>query len=139
MNSIIQGSRFNLLPVKASARDLNHTIANELAPCAGPTMAAVDLWEDDVNCYLQMDVPGLESSHLSLTLADDVLTVSGTRSRDESITFVRQERWKGDFERRFRMPAGIDGDAIEASLTSGVLRVTLPKSAESRVRKIEVQ
>ena len=45
------------------------------------------------------------------------------------------------FERYFTLPQGIDANKIEASFKNGVLRVSLPKTAEAQkpAKKIEVK
>jgi transcriptional regulator with AAA-type ATPase domain len=45
---------------------------------------------------------------------------------------VLQERRFGSFERRFAVPDGVDTDKIEAAFEKGVLKVTLPKTAEAQ-------
>ena len=47
----------------------------------------------------------------------------------------------GSFERYFALPDGVDANKIEASFKNGVLKVTLPKTAEAQksARKIEVK
>jgi HSP20 family protein len=49
------------------------------------------------------------------------------------------ERSYGSFERSLELPAGIDPDAIKASIAKGVLKVTVPKPAPAQVKKVEVK
>ena len=42
------------------------------------------------------------------------------------------ERSYGSFYRALQLPSGIDEDKIEATFKNGVLKVTLPKSAEAQ-------
>jgi HSP20 family protein len=48
------------------------------------------------------------------------------------------ERYYGSFQRSFRIPGAVDNDNIEAKYRDGVLRVSLAKSKESVVKKIEI-
>ena len=53
--------------------------------------------------------------------------------------FMRQERWHGAFERTVTLPTSIDAEKVSATLTNGVLSLTLPKAASALPRKIEVK
>lgn len=48
------------------------------------------------------------------------------------------ERSTGEFQRTFRLPAGIDQDAVTAGLEHGVLKVVVPKKAPV-TRNIQIQ
>jgi HSP20 family protein len=49
------------------------------------------------------------------------------------------ERSYGSFSRTLDLPAGINPDTIKASLSNGVLKVTVPKPAAAQVKKVEVK
>lgn len=97
--------------------------------------------EDDIT--VTMDVPGVTMDDLELELHDDVLTVRGERSMpytagDDKRAWYRLERGFGKFERVLRVPAGLDPDAIEASLVDGVLNITLELPASRKPRRIRI-
>ena len=45
----------------------------------------------------------------------------------------------GTYERKFVISDQVDGDNVDAVLKNGVLRLTLPKAAQSPARKISVK
>ena len=47
--------------------------------------------------------------------------------------------WRQEFYRSVPLPAGIDPDKVAARYRNGVLTVTLPKTEESKGRRITVQ
>lgn len=101
----------------------------------------VDLSETDDAYQIHLDVPGLAKDDLNINVHDGQLTVSGERKReqaDEERNFVRVERHYGSFYRSFRLPKRIDADGIEAAYENGVLTLHVPKTAESKPRRIEV-
>ena len=49
------------------------------------------------------------------------------------------ERGFSRFERSIRVPRGLDPDAIEASLSDGVLTLRIPKPETMRPRRIEIK
>ncbi|MFT5015110.1 MAG: HSP20 family protein, partial [Dinoroseobacter sp.] len=52
--------------------------------------------------------------------------------------YKRRERFTGDFVRQFTLPETADNNNITAKTNNGVLSVTIPKTAESQPRSIEV-
>ena len=61
--------------------------------------------------------------------------VRGERKRPEigdGTVFAHSERAFGRFERRVKVPAGVDPDAITASMDNGVLSLIVPKPVKER-------
>jgi HSP20 family molecular chaperone IbpA len=86
------------------------------------------------------DVPGVDETHLDITLDKNVLTIRGTVEPPsfEGHTVVRTEYGVGDFERTFTLSDDVSRDGIEASVKDGVLQLKLPKTARSARQKINV-
>ena len=101
---------------------------------------AMNILEDDLNVYIETELPGVTLDDIELTITNDVLKVAGSRNLDipSDTTTLRQERVDFSFERMITPPASIEIDAVEAVMRNGVLTVTLPKSEESRTRRISV-
>jgi HSP20 family protein len=101
---------------------------------------SVDIIDSASEVLLIADVPGVDESHLDVTLDKNVLTIKGTVETPsfEGKTSVRSEYGVGDFERVFTVSDDVSRDGIEATVKDGVLRVKLPKSAHSARRKINV-
>ena len=57
---------------------------------------------------------------------------------EEGVTYHRRERPTGTFTRVVQLPAEVDADRVQAELSDGVLRVTLPKVPAAKPRRIEV-
>jgi HSP20 family protein len=88
-----------------------------------------------------MDVPGVASEDIEVTFQDGVLRLTGSREsekRTEEDKMIRVERSSGSFVRQFRLPTSVDSDAIQAKVKDGVLVVEVPKSAESKPKRITV-
>ena len=49
------------------------------------------------------------------------------------------ERAYGVFYRMLELPAGIEPSSVQAMMSKGVLKVTIPKPARSETKKIEVK
>jgi len=94
---------------------------------------------------LVADLPGVDEGSVELSLADGVLTLrakpvaaNASPSNASEWKAVWSEFTLVDYERRFRLSAEIDGEAIAASIQQGRLRVTLPKR-RPRANRIEVK
>jgi HSP20 family protein len=88
---------------------------------------------------VRADVPGVEEKDVDISLHNGVLSISGTRTseqRNEGDAYYVHERQYGSFSRSFALPDTADGDKVDASLTNGVLTVTIGKRAEAKPRKI---
>jgi HSP20 family protein len=99
----------------------------------------VDVTVGERDLVVTMDVPGLTSDDLELQLADGFLSVRGERRRPEvpaGTRWGRRERPVGRFERRIKLPDGVDADLITATVDNGVLSLIVPKPERPRPRTI---
>ena len=91
-----------------------------------------------------MDVPGFKPDELEIELVDNVLTVKGERALPHGYTAQGSREWRrvergfGKFERSLRMPRGLDPDAINASLSDGVLTLLIPMPEARKPHRIQV-
>ena len=107
----------------------------------GTFTPAVDVYEDEHNLVLKLEVPGLNEEDLKVSLEDNTLTVTGERKfekEEKEENFHRIERRYGSFTRTFRLPSTVDSEKVEAGYDKGVLRVTLAKRAEAKPKQIKI-
>ncbi len=102
---------------------------------------AVDIFETESGITLLADMPGVLADGLGIDLKDNVLIIDGRVEPQASggERVLLQEYETGSFRREFRLSNMIDQGRIDASLSDGVLRLTLPKAEAARPRKIEVR
>ena len=53
--------------------------------------------------------------------------------------FSYRELAYGSFERRFALPEGVKTEQVKAKFTNGILEITVPASAMSKPKKIEIE
>lgn len=101
----------------------------------------VDIIEEKDNLFLIADMPGVDENSVDITLEKNLLTIYGAVEPDipENHRLVSAEYGIGDYQRTFTLSDEIDREKIEARVRNGVLRLTLPKAAEARTRKIKVK
>src|SRR5215467_8865241 len=108
---------------------------------AGSFVPPVDVYEDEHNLVLKLEVPGINEEDLKVSLENSTLTVTGERKfeKDEKEeNFHRIERRYGTFTRTFRLPSTVDSEKVEAGYDKGVLRVTLAERAEAKPKQIKI-
>jgi len=108
----------------------------------GELVPRVDVTETDKEIEITAELPGLEDKDVQVDVADNVLIIKGEKKaeKDEKDRNYRvYERSYGSLYRALELPSGVDVDAIKASLSNGVLRVTVPKPASTKVKKVEVK
>ena len=101
----------------------------------------INAWHDEQTLHLEAELPGFRPSDVEITFENDTLTIRGRRDSGtgaEPASLLRRERWSGSFERTIRLSVPVNADQIRASLTNGVLSLTLPKAPEAQPRKIAV-
>ena len=103
--------------------------------------APADVVVGENDLVLTMDLPGLTSEDLEIDLSDGFLSVRGERRPPEvgeGKSFVHTERPFGAFERRIKLPDGVDPDSIMARMDNGVLSLIVPKPERLKPRTIAI-
>jgi HSP20 family protein len=109
---------------------------------AGAWAPAVDIYETDQAIELKADLPEVEPKDVDVRIEDNTLFLKGERKFEKEVkeeNFHRIERSYGSFARKFALPQGIATDKISADYKNGVLKITLPKSEESKPKQIQVK
>jgi HSP20 family protein len=97
------------------------------------------MWADENNLYIEAELPGVLEKDLEITVHGDILSIKAERHQAEGRNYVYNGRIFGRFERAVALPEAVDSDQIEATLTNGLLHLTLPKKPEARPKKIAVK
>ncbi|PBB99535.1 Hsp20/alpha crystallin family protein [Mesorhizobium sp. WSM3862] len=100
-----------------------------------------DIYETQDNVVLLVDMPGVASDGVDITLEKRTLAIRGYAAdqQHENYRQVYAEYSAGDYERVLTLSEDIDRDGIEASQKNGVLRLVLPKAAPAKARKIQLK
>lgn len=99
----------------------------------------VNIEETDADYAISLFAAGLNKERVSLTVKNDVLTVSypnadGGNEQETSAetaeggNYTYQEYKQGSFERSFRLNDKVLVEGISASYADGILKVVLPKN-----------
>ena len=89
--------------------------------------------------FISADLPGMKEEDLDVTVQDNYLLISGSRSaeqRQEGDSYYLYERRFGNFSRTFALPDNADPEKIDADLKNGVLELRVAKRESARPRKV---
>lgn len=99
---------------------------------------AADVYENDGEYTVAVDLPGINREALDISLDDNRLTIRGKRE-DRDTTRHRGECPRGTFLRTFSVPGSVAQSDIRADYKDGVLQVHLPKRPERKAERIEIK
>jgi HSP20 family protein len=101
----------------------------------------VDVFETDKEIVVRVDLAGVRSSDLRVTVDGSMLRISGVRVSGDSSEVKRLHQMEiatGPFERRVRVPVAFDRERVAAHLSDGFLTVSLSKRLPVR-REVKVE
>jgi HSP20 family protein len=101
----------------------------------------VDIYEDEHNIILKIEVPGIDEKDIDVHIQNNTLTVQGDRKiekEEKEENFRRVERQYGSFTRSFTLPSSVDPGQVSARCDKGVLKISLAKKAEAKPTQIKV-
>src|SRR5215467_6137265 len=107
----------------------------------GAFAPAVDVYEDEHNVTLKIEVPGIEEKDLDIRVENNTLTVHGERKfekEEKEENYRRVERQYGSFTRSFTLPNTVDTEHVQANYDKGILKIQLAKKAEAKPKQIKV-
>lgn len=102
---------------------------------------SLNLWTNADGAIARLEVPGVASEALDITIRRDTVTVRGDRPpevTDDRTMVLRQERSHGPFMRTIALPFRVNADKASARFEHGVVTLTLPRPDEDKPRQIKV-
>ncbi len=112
----------------------------------------VDIIEEDNRYVVSAELPGFTDDEVEITLNDNLLVISGAKTvkaekvekegeesvQKKAVKFLLRERGEGQFKRSFNLPKDGDREDIKATLTSGILNLSIGKKPESKPFSIKI-
>jgi HSP20 family protein len=101
----------------------------------------VDVYEDEHNITLKIEVPGIDEKDIDVQIENNTLTVHGERKfekEEKEENYRRVERQYGSFTRSFTLPNTVDAEQVQAHYDKGILKIKLAKKAEAKPKQIKV-
>ena len=109
---------------------------------AAPISPITDVCANDQQVRVTIELPGIDSNDIDLSLAGDLLTVRAEKkvdSVDPKDSYHIIERSYGVVQRTVKLPCAVVGDQSQARFDNGVLIVTFPRAgAQDTSRRIPI-
>lgn len=147
MSTIVRPTRNAAAPLvrRSVAEDLFDgfgRLFDEFSPARADNAGfGMDLYETEEALVLELAVPGLTAEGVDVSVEGRQLTVRADLPNGEGHGDRRywlRSMPRGTFTRNVRLPATVDTDAIQAQVQHGLLKLSMPKMAEAKIRKIDV-
>lgn len=103
---------------------------------------AVNIWGNENQLILTAELPDTSPETLDIKVVQNVITIRGERKANEGdrkISYHRQERPQGVFQRNFNLPFHVNSDKVEAKYEKGILTVVLPRAEEDKPKQIKIK
>lgn len=104
------------------------------------TVPSINIKETNENYEVEVAAPGLDKKDFNVSLDDNMLTISCTKSvskedKGENENYTRREFSYQSFQRSFELPNVVDEDRINAHYDNGLLHLTIPKKEEAKQKE----
>ncbi|PJE59767.1 MAG: heat-shock protein Hsp20 [Candidatus Portnoybacteria bacterium CG10_big_fil_rev_8_21_14_0_10_44_7] len=102
----------------------------------------IDVYQTENDIVIKSTIAGVNPDDLDITITNDMVTIKGTRAKDEEIkneNYYYQECYWGAFSRSIILPVDVEAERAEAAMKNGILTIRLPKIEKVKTRKIKVK
>lgn len=117
------------------------TAPNLIQGSASGFLPALDVVNDDEGLHVTLELAGMDEKDIDVSVDNDILAIRGEK-RSEKEETREGVQWSecsyGAFHRGIPLPPGLDLDSINAKFKKGVLRVHVPRTAESKQKRRSV-
>lgn len=121
-------------------RDLDRFAQQVFGTPARPAAMPIDAYRHAEEFVVELDLPGVDTGSIDLTVEKNVLTVHAERRRtsSEDSELVVGERPHGTFSRQLFLGESLDPDRLTADYADGVLTLRVPIAEKAKPRRIEI-
>ena len=124
--------------VKSMAKEMIKEIGNKSREFYEFVLPPVDIYLEDDNLTLIIDIPGFAKKDIKLSLDENFLTIQACKEKSEDKQNVICNQRPNIIDKKIRLPIDIKEDAvISAKHDNGVLTVTIPVQKHGKDIKIE--
>lgn len=119
--------------------DVDRAFRASLAEQEFAGVMPLSLWSDDDAYHVEVELPGAKLEDVEATVHEGRLHLRFERKPEEGRNYLHNSRQYGRVERVVTLPEPVDADKVQATLIDGILRLTLPKSAQAKPYRISIQ
>lgn len=103
---------------------------------------AMDVYETKDAVIVEAPLAGVKPENVEVSVEKRVLTVKGESTKEHEVDdkdYYRKEVRSGSFFRQVALPSSVKEDKVSAEFEDGILKITCPKAAPSKPKKIDVK
>ncbi|QKV96416.1 Hsp20/alpha crystallin family protein [Streptomyces sp. NA02950] len=111
------------------------------APGAGLVVwtPSADVTEADDAYHIELELPGVSRRDVDIEVSGQEVAVTGEiAERERKGVLRRSGRRTGRFEYRMLLPGEVNTERVKATMSEGVLTITVPKAETAKPRHIEI-
>lgn len=111
------------------------------ADMSGSEFPPLNVWGSEDEIVVTSDLPGLTPEDLDISVVNETLVLKMRRQPAELAEgerWLRRERVTGEFSRTLQLPFVVDVDRVQAAVSDGLLKITLPRAEADRPRRIAI-
>lgn len=103
---------------------------------------AMDVYETKDTVVVETPLAGVRPEDVQVQVEKGVLTVQGSHKKEHEIdekNYYQKEMRSGSFYRQVVLPVAVVEDKISAEFEDGILRISAPKAAPAKTKKVQVE
>ena len=103
---------------------------------------AVDLYQTPTDIVVQTMVAGVKPEDLDLSIARDMVTITGKREENRNIdedNYFTKELYWGKFSRTISLPQEVEPEEVEATEKHGLLTIRLQKVDKNKTNNVKIK
>jgi HSP20 family protein len=101
----------------------------------------IDLEETEDEVIVQAELPGLNKDDFTVEVSGNRLVLRGEKrheTEEQRQGYYYAEHSYGTFARVIALPCEVDAGKAVATYRNGLLRITLPKTAQAKAKRLSV-
>lgn len=139
-SKIVEEDKYDEEEISTESSSEKISDSSELPESEG--QLTVDVYQTPNEVVIKSTIAGVKPNDIDITMNNDMITIKGTRQKDEDIPeedYYYQECYWGPFSRSIILPVDVEVDNAKASMKNGILSIRLPKVEKVKTKKIEIK
>ncbi|MES3032073.1 MAG: Hsp20/alpha crystallin family protein [Patescibacteria group bacterium] len=128
--------------VRVSAKDKKQQENNWIEEENEEAELAVDVYQTPTDIVIQTMVAGVKPEDIELTIARDIITITGHREESRNIdedNYFSKELYWGRFSRTISLPAEVEPEEVEATERHGLLTIKIKKVDKEKKNSVRIK
>jgi HSP20 family protein len=103
---------------------------------------SVDVYQTPTDIVVQTMIAGVKPEDLELSIARDIITISGKREENRNIdeeNYFTKELYWGKFSRTISLPLEVEPEEVEATEKHGLVTIKIKKVDKEKKNTIKVR